>query len=785
MPAHKYQMNIADIEDQHPTHSWHSWRDRWVRHLSLMEAVDDEGPDEASSACPDPGEAQHLNKRQVQQPRVNDGADQPATTEPISGSPSAQQQPNPKSDDERLKRKLHEKKEARAALLIEKNWRGHAVRRDMARLEAAVVPLQSAMRGFVARLRMASLAEAHKADDAPSEADLSQGDEHSEDAAEYLQRADTGSHGMSPEEPDPRGQFYNDLEVVVEVIGAEIDREPTISGRQIDLWDLYRLAQEQDCELEARDWKLITEGLGFEPAKGIVYKVQACYLQNLAEFEQHITTFECDDAMDEEAVDEDEEEETGHGAAVRKLQPKSDFATAPKQPVDDPSSPAYQSSPPVARPKRSLEQTDLLRSDSGYPSSGPRKRRRVDRNSVIPPTPDEKLGLLNNLPHSHATQDDSSPLKPKALSDGDAVEISSEAGSEGSMNDNMSGLEEQIELPARSHSPKKGFVEPETQDWHVPQEYFLLDGEDEVSPSQQLLLESDAVQSPQQVVPSSRSAIAEENHLSSPAAESSRGVRASNTRTLRSNPGQAAKPATLASTSRAVIGGQVKKRTLPAAYQQKTGPTAAAISTATLASGQAVLQSPVQSKGMIVARPSSVSPVRANISSTTRPRQVNAHAPETTMGSLASQSLALPPATAPHHTSNEKTSDPEESERWEEAHVEAQFRHFQALGYKTDHISKAMNAATMSRGPMIVALQSLHNGKGLPENERGVWTPQDCNNLVMVKRHEREVGKGKGIAGPADGKMKVMAWNLEKKHGKKGMMDRWVFMQLLGQTAGI
>ncbi|KAJ4393131.1 hypothetical protein N0V93_002338 [Gnomoniopsis smithogilvyi] len=774
-----------DFATRHPTHSWHSWRDRWVRHLGLMEAVDDAGPDETSNADPDPHEARHPNKRRVQQLRVNDDAEQLAMEQIISPSPGTnpiQQQPNPRSDEARLQKKLRQRKEARAAVLIEKTWRGHAVRRDMARLEAAVVPLQSAMRGFVARMRTASLAEAHKANHESDEADLSQDDEQYEDAAEELQGAGLSPHGMPHEERDPREQFYDDLEVVLEVIGAEIDSEPTINGQKIDLWDLYRLARQQDCELEARDWELVTEGLGFEPVKGLVYKVQACYLQNLAEFEQHIKTFESKDVMNEGSTDE-EEAEIDHEAAGESLQRTSDFATAPKQPVDGPSSAAYQSSPPVTRSKRSLEQTDLLRSDSGYPSSGPRKRRRVNRNSVIPPTPDEKLGFSNNSPHDPSTEDYSSPYKPRGLTHSDVVEISSGDVSDESMHEGTSSVEEQDELPVQSNTPKKRFVEPETQDWHLPQGPNPFDGEEDVSPSQQLLLESDAVQSPQQVVPSSRSAIAKEDHVSSPAAETFGGTRGPTTRLLRSDAGRAATPATLASNSRAPVNAKVKKRTLPASYQQKSDSTAIVTSAATASSGQPVLQSLAQSKD--IPRPSSTTPARASGSNSTRPRQVNAYTPKPAVQSPAIRSLAFSPAAAPQLITSVEASGSQDPERWEEDHVEAQFRHFEALGYKTAHIYQAMEAGTMSRGPMIVALQSLHNGRGLPEDEPGVWTKQDCSSLLMVKKYERQVGKGKGIAGLADSKMKVMAWNLEKKHGKKGVMERWEFMRVSGKTEGI
>lgn len=767
--------------NQYPAHSWHSWRDRWIRHLSLLEAVDDAGPDEASNA--DSGEARRIDQQRLQQPLAIGISETPATDRLRNSTrkpSSPKQQPNPRFDDQRLKRQLRERREARAALLIEKNWRGHAVRRDMAKLEAAVVPLQSAMRGFVARMRMTALAEARRADPKSDGADTTLDDEQYETATDELQGEDVSSIEMLPNDHKSREQFYNDLKVVSGFIGAEIDNQPTINGQRIDLWDLYRLALQQNCELDARDWKLVTEGLGFEP--GAVYKVQACYLQNLVEFEQQMKSFEGNDGLDEEIVEEGEEEEGedgGHAVAAECLQPISDFATGPKEIVADPSSPAYRSSPPVVGSKRSLEHTDLLRSDSGYPSSGPRKRRRVDRNSVIPPTPENKLGVPGVKLHDPGMQGKSSPLKPKALHNGDAIEISSDDESGESDGEVINSIEENDELPARTSPSKQKFIEPETQDWRNSQDPFPMGVDDDPSPSQQLLMESDAFKSPQQVVPSNRIPVATA-HPSRPAEEVSERLGGSSTRALRSNPGRRAKPATLTSSLRAPLSGQVRKRTLPAAYQREAASALPNNSPAAGLAEQPSRQSPVCPKGTITSRPISAAPDRAMNGSTSRSSEVVAYTPTPAM--RISTKL---PSRAPRSTVHEADIASEESEQWDEAHVMAQIRHFEALGYNRNHISQAMDAGTMSRGPMIVALESLHNGRGIPENAPGVWTARDSKSLLMIKNYEHQVGKGKDIADKTDNKMRVMAWNLEKKHGKEGIEDRWKFMQLLEKTEGI
>lgn len=653
----------------------------------------------------------------------------------------------------------------------------------MATLEAAFVPLQSAMRGFVARMRTTALAEARRMDQKPGGADTTLDDEQFETATDELSGENVSSIDIPPNDRVSREQFYNDLKVVSEFIGTEIDNQPIINGQSIDLWDLYSLALQQNCDLGARDWKLITERLGFEPVKGAVYKVQACYLHNLAEFEQHMKTFEGNDGMDEEAVDqeedvvmeEDDEEGRDSDVAAEGLQPISQFETAPMEIIAEPSSPFYRSSPPITRSKRSFDQTDLLRSDSAYPSSGSRKRRRVDRNSVIPPTPEDKLGVPTVAVHDHGMQDKSSPLKSKAVDNSDAIMIRSDDDSGESVSGVMDSIEEEEELPAQVNTPKQKFIEPETQDWMVIQDPFSRGVIDDPSPSQQLLIESEAFKSPHQVVPSNRSPLVK-TRPPPPAEEVLGKMRSSSTRELRSNPGRAAKPATL-TTSRTRAPGinQVKKRTLPASYQRKASSALPVKSTGAVLTKQPGQQSPVHPQGTITARPNSTTPARTIYGSTLR----IANTPTPAM--RASTDVQ---SRAPRPTADQDVISLERSEKWEEAHVVAQFRHFEALGYKTNHISQAMEAGTMSRGPMIVALQSLHDGRGIPENARGVWTTRDCKALLKVKKHEHQVGKGKGVASRTDNNIRVMAWNLEKKHGKEGVEDRWKFMQVSGQVEG-
>lgn len=652
----------------------------------------------------------------------------------------------------------------------------------MARLEAAVIPLQSLMRGYVARLRTANLVKAREAGSESGRFDLSQDDDQCQDAENDLPETGVDSQEMLPEDRDPREQFYDDLQVILGAIDVQVDREPVINGHRIDLWDLYRLARQQECELEARDWKLVTEGLGFQPIKGIVWKVQACYLQNLAEFEHHIKIFEGNDGIEEE--EGEQQAETGHDTAAESLHLTSDAVTAPKQPVADPSSPAYRSSPPIAGSKRSLGHADLISSGSVYPSSGPRKRRRVDRTSVIPPTPEDKLGLPNNSFGGVATSGQSSPLMSRAIANRDEIEIISDDESDGHVDQAVDGDRGQDELPIQPDPLGKGFVEPETQDWHISKGPFFLDNENDVCPSQQLHSESDAIKSLDQGLPDSHSAAAEKDNRASPVAANLGVLGGPSARVTRLNSEGAAVPTPLASARRVLVTGKVKKRTLPASYQRQPASTAAATAIASTPNQQTIRQSQPQPNGKVLVQPPSTAPVHTTNGDASRSTPVNAHTPTTAMQLSTNRSPVFSTSAPPERTGNEDAPASPESETWDEAFVEAQISYYQARGHKKDHIVQAIGAATMSRGPMVVALRSLSVSGSLPQNEAGVWTAQDCRDLRTVKNHERQVEKGKGIAELADGKVKVMAWNLEKKHGKKRMEDRWKFMQMLDKAEG-
>lgn len=629
---------------------------------------------------------------------------------------------------------------------------------DQAALEAAVIDIQSLMRGYGARMKFAErlAVQTNESGHELTEAEPSEADEEFQDAEEDPQFVD-----MDVDEPvlSPEDQFWSDLESIAQVNGLAVDKTPTIrGGGTINLWQLYSIATQQNCEPEERDWKLVTEGLGLEPIKYVILDVQGCYLQNLDEYESFIKALEEEEGgAGEEIVGqgrEEEEEEAveemvEQGRRAHSPLQTSDAVTAPKQPVIVPSSPVIGSSPPPAANKRSFGQTDPFRSDPSYPSTGPRKRRRVDRGSVIPATPEHKLGLFSQS-HGHPTRNnDSSPLKQQSIAIGESIEISS--------GDESDGLPSLSDLPRKklvepetqdwhigqNQLPKKKIVEPETQDWHTEQDYVYSEDEDEISPSQQLRLESDGLRGP------SSSAI------------DPRGSPAQNgmAMAMRSISRPPAAPAPVARSSHApFVNATATKRTLPAQYNRK--PAVAAPVPPPIPKLRGLPQPPTRSNGASAPRISSTAPVLA------------------ATNTVGLSSTARFPSTAPARAATTKAPRPTKADtRYDDVWVDAEIRYFQSIGYDADDAARALFATNCQRTPMVEAIESLHKRQGLPQTKRGVWTDQDDLDLNMIKKHELGFVEGKATADPVQARrVTVNAWLLEEKHGKTGMETRWAFL---------
>lgn len=683
----------------------------------------------------------------------------------------ASTRPNPKSDEERLRRQEENRKKARVVTWLQSAWRGHAVRRELKNAEAAFVPLQAMMRGYVARKRR--YAEANAAGNA------------FEGAGEGSVRSD----GEPRPDRAERREFYDDLQNYIEVSGANVKHLPSIGGHVIDLWDLFRVATLQDCQPDERKWARVAEDLGYDSSRSkLVVEIHELYQQNLADFEEHIRAFDNDDDFEQ---DPEEEEEVGRDAAAGSLLLNSDAVTAPKEPLADPSSPAYPSSPLRATRKRSRQHSELLSFELGYPSSGSRKRRRLHENEEVPSTPEDNLESARSRHRLAAPHGPSSPLQPRGVANDDAIAISSGEESDDLLDEEMEDAIADNELPSHAEPPRKTYFEPETQDWRFEK--------DDISPSQQLQLESNAFQSPDRVIPSRKVAGQLTTNSPSPTITGSRGAGYTGARTrpvkaLKSSLAPEGSGVSGTHTSSPTVVGKAPNRTHPPQYQHKPTSVTPALAPAAKPAWDTVGQTRTRPKPSSPVRAPGTAAVRPTNGSTPRPRPSDA--PTATPGAQRSSSSRTPAVSTPARPTMSSRKDPSsrrgEDVDYDQDYIEAQIQHFEALGYKTRHISQALEAATLQRGPMIAALKSLAEGHGIPPNEQGIWTSRDNDELRMIVEYGRRVENGNQPASSGtDSRMRTKVWaarnRLEAKHGKEGpggFDSRTQFLKLMDAGEG-
>lgn len=647
--------------------------------------------------------------------------------------------------------------------------------------------LQSLMRGYLLRMRRSDrLPDALGVNAEPIESYQDKDAEQYEDALEDLNPEVDGNDSSL------RDQFYEDLQDYLEVSGAEIEIHPVVDGREVELWDLFSVATQQDCASEDRDWKTVAQRLGFDwtSSAGCVKDLKECYDRNLAEFEEAIGSY--DDQADPARVEDEQafhDDEQG-------LPQTSDAVTAPKEPAHAPLSP-YRSSSPVAGVKRSFQQSNDPQSELSYPSDGSNRRRRRDRGKPIPQTPDHELRLAGGSGSRAAAQDFSSPLKSRGAAAG-LDDLYSADDADNFLDNGRQENREIDELPELAPPRKKRFIEPETQDFGAvmgandavrqsieENNIGYATDEDDISPSQQLQTEFEAFSSPGPSVPVRGNGIASTTRPSFayPGPRPPRGpdkerqTSAPGTATVNpSAKGSAAYNST--STLRAT------KRSLPQQYQTQPAIPAAARPPASAPARNDIAAAPLQSRPPVVARPMVASAHNPDVVIQKSRQRVSATSSRTVQSSVQSynHSMGAPNSSTP--VSNPADSRAiADSTNFGAEYVDAQFEHFVALGYAIRDIGPAMEAASLQRGPMTVALHSLQKGKGIPQNEAGVWTDDDDEKLRKVRGYDRRQKSGatsSGFGGNAAEKAEVEGYRsfLLKKHGS-WIDHRLAFMDMM------
>lgn len=728
---------------QHPCRSWQSWRERWVKHLSFRDANHGNQPQRKSPAAP-----------KIAPPNRESLERLTPTTEPksissesawIASSPGLSSEPelNPKSDDARLKRHEETKRSLRAGEKIQRIGRGYVARRGyrvlkvgLATNEPAFVALQSVIRGYLARRNAASRrAETCNVDGRAAEDD----------------RGGSQYEASSPMLVMPRRDhdyFYSDLRGYVEVEHADVDFEPSIAGLRIDLWDLYRIATQQDCDPEQRDMGIVADQLGLDWRKlpGSLDELQQCYRRNLAGFEKAIKEF------DEERFESDIlSDDAGYTDDIQgeDLPQTPDAVMPPKDASIERSSPGYRSSPPVAGAKRPHRHDEVLSSGPGYPSARSRKRRRLDKGSVIPPTPERKLGYSTDPSQRSSVQNYTLPLQSRGHSRDNPFEMSD------SDEESRRGTD-QNDLPSHRKGSKQKYVEPEIRDWvfrpsleERPQESDVYDSVelDDVSPSEQLRMESNEHGVPDQHVLSKPKADTRAKAL--PPSASSSNQKAGEDLAggpRRSTRQRVAAQQSSTTPSRPATESRAKKRVLPWNNRQDAAPKAGARKIAPL------LGTP---KPKPLPQPQIPTSSKASAKVSVRTPK-GAHRLNGTAPGFATQ----------------PTPSRRSSPTYDEEYMQAEIDHFKKKHYKMHDIVTAMKAATFQRGPTSVALERLNKGLGIPQNEPGIWTEQDTTDLSTIRQYESDRLAGSDN----DQRKKVTVWHLRnrlvEKHGKDGFQRR-------------
>ena len=254
-----------------------------------------------------------------------------------------------------------------------------------------------------------------------------------------------------------RDQFYRDLNDFTTANELEIEFQPRIESKGVELFDLAQVVEEQNAALEEVDWTKVARDLGFGPEESTraIRRLEECYQKSLIDFLEAMANFE---ESEEEVVVESDEGEA--------------FETAPAAPAPRHSLLSSQIS---SSPLISLSEIRKRASDQRNPqSSGQRsKRKRLSKDDEIPATPYSKLGSSSRASKRRSIFIKGSPETPSA------------------------GIAKDIAEPSLRSSPLSKFLHrgsskrtTTTHQVHSPPHLQPFESSFDVSPSQQLQFEN-------------------------------------------------------------------------------------------------------------------------------------------------------------------------------------------------------------------------------------------------------------------------------------------------------
>ena len=522
----------------------------------------------------------------------------------------------------------------------------------------------------------------------------------------------------TPEKPvTKKEEFYKDIQMFYAMTGAEPIPWVEVGNRALDLWDLWHAVTTQS---EYRDWEEIAESLGIDwvAAPRVTHQLKAAFEKHLLEFEQVMATYS--DRASESPDQGENGEASGAGARV----PSEEFISSP---------------PVVAGQKRSYGEA-LLPSTIVPPS--PRKRRRHNTEDEIPYTPDKQSQNTARGPDDVVL---TTPLHIR-------------------MREVRSSPQQ---LPGGSvHS-----VEPETQDFQFQ---IGIEGEERWdTPSHQLLSENHlAIRSSQCAAPRLLVSTGV-HHAHAPQAENFSPSATASSENSEFPPiekitsllsKQAVTPPDVDSDSDKYFATPVRK-------SSERNPVRRSLPWKTTAmQPPSSTQQPVRRSAPLPPKPATMQP-HPQVSSSTRPK----HGPQGGFDRTSARASPLPRPAAPQAVM--PPSSISSRGRGGLSREKSAVEWFESIGYERHIVIKALEATTGDRGKAGHLMQRLADGKGMPDNEPGVWTEVDDANLKKVS--EMDLDQEHVAPDPMRQKIewaKGAKRKLEAKHGVEGCEKRIVFL---------
>ncbi|TWU73024.1 hypothetical protein ED733_000737 [Metarhizium rileyi] len=233
-------------------------------------------------------------------------------------------------------------------------------------IKAAVISKKFPSKAIALTPERAGRASASTSPDASNAQVVTRSMMRNEQQSDKAQGSPTRSEeGEGDHQDATRDNFYIDLLAFAEETEAAIDPDPCIDGKLVDLFDLSQAVAMQKVPPEEVDWMTVAEDLDFNWVENevILTELQRCYKDNLADFFEAMSSFI----------------------------PKSDGNFYDEERfVPEATESDLRSSPPRQRNSRKRSMDDDSLSRVGNSS----KNRRLSRNTEIPSTPEDKIGVL-------------------------------------------------------------------------------------------------------------------------------------------------------------------------------------------------------------------------------------------------------------------------------------------------------------------------------------------------------------------------------------------------------